>query len=509
MKYNISISILLLFFNAGFAQQLLRIQNGAALSLQTGATITLQGGVLLEAGSHLLNNGTVILKNNGPANWIDNTVTSYSYGTGALLFYNTGSSSVNSKNVFSRIELNQPLLALNSDITLGKLYLINGRVATGSNKVIVNNTAELSVEAALSNPGYSNSWIEGNLRRYISPATVNNYLFPLGNNVQSNKLILDNLMMDPLTGIAYLDASFGPKSGTDAGLLVSENGTAYTFVNNGGVWNLTADAVPGSGKFDLSLFFTGFTGLSNNNFGILQRPVGSSNAAEWFVPAASSLPSAGLPGRTVADGYAKRNSVNSFSQFGIAMTGSALPVTLTDFSVIRLSKLNVRLDWQTQAEQNNKGFEIERRLEQETSFSGIGFMPSQSVNGNSTAVLNYLYNDVNEYTGISYYRLKQVDLDDRAVYSAIKAIKGLGGTAITVLLWPNPNQGQFTIKIEGIAQPSSAFIIDINGRVIQRIPTVSNTAVSIHGLSAGAYTIFIPDVFGNGKSFKEKVLVVK
>lgn len=509
MKNKIIISILLLSINACFSQQLLHIQNGAALTLQPGATILLQGGAVLENGSVLINNGTIALKNNGPANWIDNTVTSYSHGAGVLMFNNTGNSSIDSKNLFARIEMNTPLLTLNNNVSAGKWYLINGVIATGTNKAIANNSAQLAVEAGPSNPGFSNSWINGNLRRYINPAVVNTYIFPLGNNTQSNKVQLDNLNADPLTGITYLDASFGPKPGTDAGLIVSENGTPYTLVNNGGAWFFTPDAVPASGKFDLSLYFNGFTGLSDNTFGILQRPVTSSNAAEWFVPAGSSLPSNGLPGRTVADGYAKRNRISSFSQFAIGVASSALPITLTDFTATRLTKINVRLNWQTLTEQNNKGFEIERRLENETSFSGIDFTPSQAVNGNSSVVLNYLYNDINGYAGISYYRLKQIDLDNKSMYTFIRAVKGLGATGVSVLLWPNPSHGQFSIKIDGTHKSFAAFITDINGRVVQQLTVTADTPNNINGLSAGTYILSIPNVFGSGESFREKVVVMK
>jgi hypothetical protein len=39
----------------------------------------------------------------------------------------------------------------------------------------------------------------------------------------------------------------------------------YTSVNNGGVWYLTPDASPSSGKYALQLYFTGFAGLADKH----------------------------------------------------------------------------------------------------------------------------------------------------------------------------------------------------------------------------------------------------
>jgi hypothetical protein len=190
---------------------------------------------------------------------------------------------------------------------------------------------------------------------------------------------MDNLIAAPLNNVSAITASFGPKPGNDAGLLVNDLGTPYSIVNNGGVWHITPDAEPTSGKYDLFLSFSGFTVLADNSFGIISRPNNSSNAAEWKIPTGSVLPQGGLPGRIVSSGFARRNNLSGFSQFGIAMALGALPVTLTDFNAIRLSKEIVNLDWETASEQNNKGFEIERRSDNEQTFAQRKFVPSQAL----------------------------------------------------------------------------------------------------------------------------------
>lgn len=493
------------------AQEVLRMQNAATLTIQTNAEVTIYGDVVLNNGSTLTNNGTIRTRRNGSgtANWTDNTVTPYNHGTGRFIFNSTAVQNIISNNIFERIEMNGAGLSLASNISANKWYLIAGAISTGSFRAIALSNAQLAVEADAANPNFTNSWFNGNLRRYVNAAGVNNYLFPVGNATRVNVAEMDDLTATPLAGLSYVDALFGPKPGSDAGLAVSENGTSYVSVNSGGVWYLTPDATPSSGRYDLKLFFNGFTGLLDNRFAILARAQASSNAADWMVPPGSVLPPNGSPGRMVADGFARRNDIGSFGQFGIGELFAALPVTLANFDAVRLSRLKVKLEWQTTTEVNNKGFEIERRLENENSFTTLGFTTSKGADGNSTSKLDYTMTDPNGYGGVSYYRLKQIDKDGRGFYSLIKAVKGMGQTSVSILLWPNPSRGQFSIRLDGATDVKDAFITDASGKTMRRLKLRNNQQVNIQGLPAGSYIITVINAFGNGDDFREKVIVVK
>jgi hypothetical protein len=223
----------------------------------------------------------------------------------------------------------------------------------------------------------------------------------------------------------------------------------------------------------------------------------------------SNLPAHGQPGRIISAGYARRNNITGFSQFGLGITSLPLPVTLLNFDARRLTKVSVIVNWQTVYEQNNRGFEVERRLDAEQIFTQIGFVPTLAPGGNSTHTLNYSFTDPNGYSGISYYRLKQVDIDNRFTYTHIKAVKGMGETQVSVLLFPNPNYGQFTIRLDGVNRAFDAVITDMGGKIVKQLRLTNNSNVNVSGLSAGTYLIRIPDVFGKGESFAEKVIVVK
>lgn len=495
------------------AQDVIKVQSGASITVQNGADIVVLGGINLDNGSSLVNNGSITLKQNGAsgaANWTDNSNTGYNHGAGKVVFNGNGGHNITSPNSFERIEVDASgHLTLGSNIQSNKWYLTNGKVNTSSFAAIAFASTALAVEADAANTNFTNSWFNGNLRRYINPALVNQYIFPIGDAVRANRAVMDNLTANPLNNLTYIDASFGPKPGNDVGLVAAENGQGYISVNNGGVWYLTPDATPGSGTYDLQLYFNGFTGLIDNSFGILRRPNASSNAADWSAPAGSNLPANNNPGRLVSSGFARRNAIGSFSQFGIANLSVPLPVTLLSFDARRQTKLSVMVNWETVTEINNKGFEVERRLDGEAGFTRIGFTPTRAIAGNSNSRIDYSYADANGFAGVSYYRLKQVDIDNRFTYTHIKAVKGMGETQVSVMLYPNPNYGQFTIRLDGVNRAYDAVITDMGGKTVRQLRLTNSGAVNITGLSAGTYIIRIPDVFGEGQAFTEKVLVVK
>ena len=214
-------------------------------------------------------------------------------------------------------------------------------------------------------------------------------------------------------------------------------------------------------------------------------------------------------GRTVVSGYARRNSISGFSQYGIGMTLSALPVSLVDFEAKRANALTVDLNWETASEQNNKGFGIEKRLDRETAFSQLDFVASQAAAGNSTVDLQYHYADNNSYYGITYYRLKQVDLDDHFTYTVIRAVSGNNGAAVSVKMYPNPNRGQFMVRIDGTTKTFNAMMVDAAGKTVRMFTVTGNTNVPVNGLPSGTYILTIKDVFGNDGSFAEKILILK
>ena len=492
-----------------FSQEVLRIKNGSALTVQNGVEISLQGSIILENGSSIVNNGTLRLKNNSISNqsdWTDNSVSGALSGTGLVIFNSSNAHNFTGTTGFYKLYIDgNGGIVLNNNLTItNTLRFVNGKINTGSNYIFINNNSASSLENDAGNVGYMNSWVNGNLRRSITGNT-STYDFPVGNSTRGNLLQFVN---NNITGVNYLTASFGPKPGTDAGLNVTE-GVAYTSVNTGGVWYLNADAAPSGGNYALQVYFNGFTGLADNMFGILRRPDASSNAIDWNVPTGSALEAINGAGRKVSDGYARRINISTFSQLGIGMSSTGpLPVQLLNFFAVRENEKWAKLNWTTATEVNNRGFEIERRFAYENQFAYIGFEFTKATGGNSQSLLNYNYRDLNGFSGVTYYRLKQVDIDNRFIYSAIKAVKGIDGTTVDVTIMPNPNQGQFKILISGVTNVHDAIITDINGRVIKQFKVQPQQEVNVQGLPAASYILTIKDVFGKGENFSEKIVIL-
>jgi hypothetical protein len=158
-------------------------------------------------------------------------------------------------------------------------------------------------------------------------------------------------------------------------------------------------------------------------------------------------------------------------------------------------------------EENSKGFSVERELDSSAVFSAVGFVASLAPNGNSSVELAYTFTDTNSYTGVSYYRLRQEDLSGRWVYSGVKAVAGSGG-GVTVSLFPNPGHGQFTLRVQGTGEPFVVLVTDVSGHLVRRIEAAGSTDVPVRGLSQGIYFVQIPGIFGDGRGFVQKVLIV-
>ena len=311
------------------AQEILHLQHGASVTIQNGVELTLMGGIGLDNGSSLINNGTLRLKNNSVANqsdWTDNSGLGALSGTGLVIFNSTHNQNFVGATQFYAVRMDAAALSLQSDFSISNtLHLTKGPINTASYYLSLNNDNPSSLLNDVSNTAYANSWINGNFRRLITDNT-SVYDFPVGNDTRCNLL---QFLNNNISGTNYLTASFGPKPGNDEGLNVVENSAIYEAINNEGVWYLVPDVSPSVGSYALQLYFNGFSGLTDNRFGILRRDDASSNGADWTVPAESSLEADNGLGRKLSDGFARRKNISTFSQWGIGQMQHATAPTVT------------------------------------------------------------------------------------------------------------------------------------------------------------------------------------
>ncbi|MDH5609078.1 MAG: T9SS type A sorting domain-containing protein, partial [Cyclobacteriaceae bacterium] len=149
--------------------------------------------------------------------------------------------------------------------------------------------------------------------------------------------------------------------------------------------------------------------------------------------------------------------------FGSLTAGpNPLPVELVFFSG-KLKNNVVTLEWATAQEINNDYFEIQRSIDG-LSFEAIGNVAGH---GNASDRNDYSFTDENPFSGLSYYRLKQVDFDGKNELLSVISIVNKSDKAFDVKASPNPASGnQIQLRIDGL--PSNAILevhlYDLSGK---------------------------------------------
>jgi hypothetical protein len=157
-----------------------------------------------------------------------------------------------------------------------------------------------------------------------------------------------------------------------------------------------------------------------------------------------------------------------------------LPVKLIYFNVKAEGK-KAHLSWQTATEQNSDRFDIERSVDG-LHFEKIGWVKAA---GNSTSHIDYNYFDLSPKKGINYYRLKEVDIDNRLQFSEIKTAHF--GDDIVFALYNNPTNGS-DLKLTVNLLPSVLSVFDVSGRKVRELNiTTSSNSLSVAGFASGTY----------------------
>ena len=119
--------------------------------------------------------------------------------------------------------------------------------------------------------------------------------------------------------------------------------------------------------------------------------------------------------------------------------------------------------WQTASEQRSLRFEVERSVNA-VDYQKIGIVAAA---GNSSGALSYSLPDATVGLGAYYYRLRQVDIDGTATYSAPVTLAAAAGTANALLssVYPNPFRAGLSVEL---AQPATGIatldLTDAQGR---------------------------------------------
>jgi Secretion system C-terminal sorting domain len=241
------------------------------------------------------------------------------------------------------------------------------------------------------------------------------------------------------------------QTNNSAGMTAAE----YFIDTDPGVGNGTPFTIPGGQSF-------------NQNF-VLPIPLGTSQGQHFIA-------------------IRTKNDWGLFEFDTVTVSGVVTPLKLLNFDAVK-NQTTVLLKWKTTNEVNTAYFDIERSTNG-TMFTKIGKVNSLNTLGNN----NYFLQDNQPNKGVNFYRLKQVDLDGKFVYSIIiKVLFDEYGRVANV--YPNPTSDFIKIDFTGKQNTVLISVYDALGRQVlyTSMPNQQPLKLSVNHLPKGKYVVQLSD----------------
>lgn len=168
-----------------------------------------------------------------------------------------------------------------------------------------------------------------------------------------------------------------------------------------------------------------------------------------------------------------------------------LPVRFISFEAAR-SGDDVKLAWKVAEESNVKGYHVERSADGR-SWSTIGFVP---FNPAPALEKTYTLMDANPASPVSYYRIRQEDLDGRVKYSDLRLVR-FDREGLEVRLYPVPVTSLLKVNVQSPVNSAAVIrITNVSGVTVQQFKTQlirggKTEEINVNMLPAGSYYIEI------------------
>jgi hypothetical protein len=195
-----------------------------------------------------------------------------------------------------------------------------------------------------------------------------------------------------------------------------------------------------------------------------------------------------------------RNGISFNMNWNPAMTADinclVLPVEFLSFEG-KPNQRKVDLTWTTASERNSDYFEVQRSVDGEN-YEALGQVQAMGNSQNTTA---YSFVDEAPYSGINYYRLKQVDMSGEAMETERISVL-FRRVGMPIELYPNPAKESISVSFETAFEGAAQWrILDMSGRIVERGSTsVSNGTnrvdLSLNRVETGSYMLELLDGAG-------------
>ncbi len=427
---------------------------------------------------------------------------------------------VSSNGVYNATNRTVTFSGINIDVNQTQDYTITVQVNNGTYFTTIKQFDDSVTNSSLS-PAWENvsttdkSWNVTNTRSHSSP---NSYfiddLHPLSD------ASLQTTATFPLQGVSlfsfwhYYDVQLGNDGGvveisTDSGANWQDLGS-YMIQNGyqGSVESAANPTLPLAGRKVFNGMSNGFvktiinlTSFAGKNVMIRFRFATNDGQLDfdgWYIDDISLKSEAGV--YNTAQLFDENAQLQITSDALTTINDIILPVVWGNFTAEKQGK-GTLLKWSTLQEQNTADYIIERSADG-SHFNAIG---SVTAAGTSTTTSYYQYQDAAPMQGINFYRLKQVDKDNRYVYSALRSVVFNVSLTQLITIAPNPAKDKINITVTGNTKALQVYLLNTQGqRLKQFTMNGESLPLNLPDLPAGVYYI---KIVGDGINSNHKLVI--
>lgn len=167
-----------------------------------------------------------------------------------------------------------------------------------------------------------------------------------------------------------------------------------------------------------------------------------------------------------------------------------LPVRWLGFNAGKDAKGQLKLDWQVADDANAIAYEVEY------SRNGMQWLKLGQVDvyENSSHTGRYTFHSMQPFTGLVYFRIRQIDLSGQYGFSAVRLVEF--SSVETVRIWPNPAVNQVQVEVK---ESSDLELLDQVGSVFYRTKVRPGYPqyISLEKLPKGVYIMRFLTITGS------------